>query len=154
MMGLKIEDVLVGHDEIDAQHGAIIQRFGELRDALGVPDSAAVGEALARLWDDMVGHFATEEALMDELAYPERAAHRTAHHLFLEDLKALLREREVQGVTEDVVSWSVHRLPEWLAFHIQTNDSPLARYAARKTARSLLAKALGDPLPDTRRRES
>jgi hemerythrin len=154
MIDLKIEDLLVGHDDIDAQHEAILRRFGEARHALGAADSAALGVALARIWDDMVGHFATEEALMDELAYPERAAHRTAHHLFLEDLKALLRERETQGITEDVASWSLRRLPEWLAFHIQTNDGPLARYAARKTARSIIASALGDPLPDRRRRES
>jgi hemerythrin len=151
---LRIEDLLVGHDEIDAQHETLVRRFGDVRQAVGAADSAALGAALARLWDATVGHFATEDALMEELAYPERAAHRAAHQLFLEDLKALLREREGHGVSEEVSSWSLHRLPEWLTFHIQTNDAPLARFIARKNARDMIATALNQARADRRSQDS
>jgi hemerythrin len=154
MSELRIEDLLVGHDEMDAQHASLVRRFGDVKRAAKSADSGVLGVALAQLWDEVVAHFATEEALMDEFGYSERNAHRTAHHLFLEDLKALLRERELQGASEEVASWATHRLPEWLSFHVQTNDAPLARYIARKTARRMLASALGEPPPDRTRRES
>src|SRR6266540_1683775 len=139
MVNLRIEDLLVGHDEIDAQHGILVRRFGDVKRAATAADGPALGAALAQLWDDVVAHFATEEALMDEFRYPERAAHRSAHHLFLEDLKALVRERELQGVSEEVAGWALQRLPEWLSFHIETNDAPLARFIARKSARQMIA---------------
>ena len=153
-MKLRIQDLVVGHDDIDAQHETILRRFADVQQTIDAGDSAALGAALARVWDVMVGHFATEDALMEEFAYPERVAHRAAHQLFLEDLRALVREREAQGLSEEVVAWSLERLPEWLAFHIQTNDAPFARFVVRKTARDMNATALGDARTDRRPNDS
>lgn len=131
-------DLTVGHPEIDAQHRALLRIIEEVHRAAGAGDRAVTRQALAALWDESVGHFATEEALMEEHAYPERNAHRTAHHLFLEDLKALLTELDANGLGDEVVGWATQRVPEWIAFHVETNDAPLARYLARRTAARLL----------------
>jgi hemerythrin len=136
-------EVIVGHDVMDAQHQAISRHVTDVRRAVGACDRDATRRALSALWDETVGHFATEEALMEESAYPERNAHRTAHLLFLEDLKALVRELDQHGLTEDVGSWALQRVPEWITFHIETNDAPLARFLARRAAARLLKSASG-----------
>jgi hemerythrin len=148
------EDLLVGHDAIDAEHAELLRLCGVLRSSSGAGDDAAFAAALAQLWDAVVGHFATEDALMEEFAYPERAAHRTAHQLFVEDLKALAAEHAAHGRSDDVMAWATQRVPEWLSFHIQTNDAPLARFIGRRQASRLLANAMGEPAPAPKRRES
>ena len=148
------EELHVGHEEMDAQHRALVRRLADLERAVGAGDPAAFTAALGKLWDDTVGHFATEDALMETFAYPERAPHRTAHHLFLEDLRALVREAELHGMSDDVASWALQRVPAWLTFHIETNDAPLARFVARKEARQMLASAMGEKRPVTKRQES
>ena len=145
-------DLSVGHEDIDAEHATIVRRFEEINRAVGEEDAAALGVALARLWDDSIGHFATEEALMESFAYPERVAHHSAHQLFIEDLKSLVREQQARGVDEEIANWALLRVPEWFAFHVQTNDAPLARFIARKTAARLMAAALGEERPDPRRK--
>ncbi len=144
----------VGHPAIDAQHRAIAHQLTEVRAAVGAGDREGARKALASLWDETVGHFATEEALMEMNAYPERVAHGAAHRLFLEDLRALLAEVDAHGLGEDAAAWAGQRVPEWLSFHIQTNDAPLARYIARRSAREMVQSALGQPPPDRSRRES
>jgi hemerythrin-like metal-binding protein len=132
-------DLLVGHPVIDAEHRAILNVVAEVRRLVDAGDASGVREAVAELWDVTVGHFATEEALMEEYAYPERVAHRGAHQLFLEDVKALLGELAERGLGEDAASWARQRVPEWITFHIETNDAPLARFLARKVAQRSVA---------------
>src|SRR5512146_651504 len=127
-------DLSVGHPQIDAQHHAMLHLVAEVHRAVGAEDVGAARNALVALWNETVAHFATEDVLMEEYAYPERNPHRTAHHLFLEDLKELLRVLDQDGLTEEVATWALHRVPEWISFHVETNDAPLARYIARKMA--------------------
>ncbi len=123
-----------GHAEIDAQHDVIVHLIGDVQDAVARRDLDGVRAAVDALWNASVSHFATEEALMDQHSYPERNPHRTAHHLFLEDLKALVQAVTDQGLTEEVAGWAVKRVPDWIVFHVETNDAPLARYLARRAA--------------------
>ncbi len=132
-------DLSVGHPEIDAQHRTMLRLVADVHRCIAAEDAAAARQALAALWDETVAHFATEEALMEESAYPERNPHRTAHQLFLEDLKALIREIDQQGITEEVGAWALQRVPEWITFHVETNDAPLGRYLARRSAARLLS---------------
>lgn len=143
----------VGHGILDAQHDRMLARIAELGRCVEAEDAAACASSLAALWDETVAHFAGEDAMMEEHAYPERTAHRSAHHLFLEDLKALLREVNEQGITPDVASWALHRMPEWVKFHIQANDAPLAQFVARRTAARIVAVARGEE-PQTPPRRS
>ncbi|HEX9290951.1 MAG TPA: hemerythrin family protein, partial [Anaeromyxobacteraceae bacterium] len=115
-------ELVVGHGAMDAQHSALLLRLAKVQERVAAADATGTAAALAAVWDETVGHFATEEALMEAHTYPERTAHRTAHHLFLEDMKALMRELREQGLSEDVAAWARQRVPEWLTFHIETND--------------------------------
>ncbi|HET9598694.1 MAG TPA: hemerythrin family protein [Anaeromyxobacteraceae bacterium] len=144
----------VGHELIDAEHRVIVRWVGELRERVDAGDAAATAAALAGLWDATVGHFASEEAIMEEFAYPERRAHAGAHQLFLGDLKELISELSERGLAEDVAAWAKVRVPEWITFHIETNDAPLARFVQRRTAERLARVIRGEPAPAQKPRDA
>ena len=137
-------DLGIGHNLLDAHHDAMLAHIAELARRVESDDAAGAESCLAALWEDTVGHFATEDAFMEEHAYPESAAHRRAHHLFLEDLKRLIRELQERGISSEVAEWSQQRLPEWVKFHIQANDAPLAQFIVRRTAARIVAAARGE----------
>jgi len=144
-------ELLVGHEVMDAEHRVIMRWVAEVRDRVDAGDAAGAALALAGLWDATVGHFASEEAIMEEFAYPERRAHAGAHQLFLGDLKELISELGEHGLAEDVVGWAKGRVPEWITFHIETNDAPLARFVLRRTAERLARVIRGEaPSPKSR----
>jgi hemerythrin len=70
---------------------------------------------------------------MQGSVYPERARHRSAHELFIADLERLRAELSQTGATPHVAEWLRVRVPEWLHFHICTNDAPLAQFLARRS---------------------
>jgi hemerythrin-like metal-binding protein len=142
-------DLLLNHELLDDQHAEIFRRLGALARALDGP-SAEIEPAAAALADALVTHLATEERIMDDALYPERARHRSAHELFMADFlrfRAALRE---EGPTAEAREWVVRRIPEWLRFHISVNDFPLGVYLARRAAKGIT----GHPATDGGRRPS
>ncbi len=149
------EDLAVGHDVIDAGHRRMMQGVAEVRARVEASDAPGAAAGLAGLWDATVGHFASEEALMEQFAYPERRAHGGAHQLFLGDLKRLIDELAERGLTDEVAAWARQRVPEWITFHIETNDAPLARFVARRSAQRAAATTRGPaPGPGSGRRDA
>jgi hemerythrin-like metal-binding protein len=131
--------------DFEAQHRALHRLLAELQQAVNAEDRDATTRALEAVWSDVVSHFAMEDSAMEEFAYPERNPHRTAHHLFISDMKALLAKLHEQGLTEEVTTWAAERMPDWFRWHIETNDVPLERFLARRAAARLLAGAQGEP---------
>ncbi len=132
----------VGHDLFDAHHRGIQARMEGLRQRFEARDAGGVAVALDALCDEVMVHFASEDALMEAHAYPERTAHRASHHLFQADLEAIRREVHAQGLGDRVEDWILRRGPEWFRFHVETNDAPLAVHLARRTAAGIVAAAL------------
>lgn len=125
----------MGFEELDGQHRLLLQDVAAAREALerGLD---ALKVALAKLGDSYVSHFSSEEALMEESAYPERTKHKGAHDLFMQDFAQLGREVETFGLTPLVQHWVSKRLADWTHFHIQVNDAPLGRYLASRRLRA------------------
>lgn len=147
-------EISIGHGTLDAQHEAMLGRIAELGRRIEAEDAAGAASSLAALWDETVAHFATEDALMEEHGYPERSAHRGAHHLFLQDLKELIQEVSDHGVSPEAAAWALQRLPDWVKFHIETNDAPLAHFVVRRTAARIVAAARGGPPQKPRRTDA
>jgi hemerythrin-like metal-binding protein len=114
--------------DIEQQHDDLLRRARSLRAAVEARDEAGALEAHDGLLEATILHFKFEEDLMERTGYPERVRHRGAHDLFLQDLHALGSELADAGLTAEVETWATERMPEWLSFHIQTNDAPLARH--------------------------
>ncbi len=128
-------DLTLNHDLLDAQH---VEIFRKLREAAEVLDGpiGRVEAAVAALAEALVSHLAAEERIMDEVLYPERARHRSAHEMFIADFLRMREELGWHGATPLVAEWLRRRMPEWLRFHIRVNDLPLAAFLARRSARA------------------
>jgi hemerythrin len=124
-------ELAVGWEEIDRQHHDLVRQAAALGACVRRRDAAGAAASLDALLEATVRHFLTEEELMERSQYGERSAHRGAHDLFLQDLHALSTELAGRGLTAGVEEWALVRMPEWLTFHIQTNDAPLARHLRR-----------------------
>ena len=113
---------------IDEQHQALarlIRRVGaELaagRDASRLRQSLEELVALAR------GHFAAEEALMDQYAIVDRAKHKQSHRRLLQDAMSLANMS--CNVSMTLTAGFLH---EWLIRHIDSADRELARQLLAK----------------------
>jgi hemerythrin len=121
-----------GYEEIDGQHRLLFDRLDAATRAALDDDPARTREALAALGDYLVSHFQAEESMMAESAYPERARHKSAHDIFMQDFAQLGQELRSAGLSPPIVTWIATRIPEWLKFHIQVNDIPLGRYLSSR----------------------
>jgi hemerythrin len=112
--------------ELDAQHQRLFAMINELYDAMqaGVARSVIVS-VLDRMLDYAAAHFAREEALFREHAYPEDAAHRAEHAALTWHTKTLKRRLDggAIGVPAETLGFLVH----WLEEHILGSDM---RYTA------------------------
>jgi hemerythrin-like metal-binding protein len=126
-------DLLLNHDLLDEDHMEIFRRIADATAVLDGP-TAGVEKAVAALADALVTHLATEERLMEESLYPERARHRSAHELFMADFLQMRDELREKGPTPLVADWIQRRIPEWLRFHVRVNDLPFGLYLSRRRA--------------------
>jgi hemerythrin len=86
-----VEALSVHVDEIDEEHRGIIEIINDLHDALLSSRTSELDNARTRALDTMEekvsSHFATEEAFMARIGYPDLKSHREKHHAFLELLR-------------------------------------------------------------------
>ena len=133
-------ELSVGFEEIDGQHRQLLRHVEVATEAVASDDLSRVRVALSELGDYLVAHFADEEAFMAQASYPERARHKAAHDIFLQDFLQLGQELETSGLTPLVRQWIVARVPEWIRFHVHVNDIPLGHFL---TSRKFRPEAAG-----------
>ncbi len=137
-------ELTLNHELLDGQHVELFRRLSDAAAALDAGRDAAVVEAVEEFADAFLDHVATEEAIMDESAYPESVPHKTAHEMFTADLMQLRAQLAREGPTAAAAEAIRTRLPEWLRFHIRVNDAPLGAHLARQSG--------AQQTPDPRRR--
>jgi diguanylate cyclase (GGDEF)-like protein/hemerythrin-like metal-binding protein len=123
-----------GFGPIDRDHdalGAAIDAFVHEVDS-GKADAARA--AMERLIGGVSDHFAREEGLMAQFAYPLRRQHMEAHASFVADARRSLRELQESGVTPAFRRWAKVRLPDWIRFHILAHDTGLGRFLVKAGA--------------------
>ncbi len=131
----RVHGPVLGMPELDAPHAELLDRADDVAAAARTRQARKASALLDALIEATALHFAYEEEWMDRTAYPDRVAHRTAHDLFLQDLHVSAQEIRAAGVTPRVLDWATGRLQQWLRFHIEKNDRPLARHLERAQPR-------------------
>lgn len=138
----RVHGPVLGMPELDGPHADMLSRADDLAAAARSRQARKAATLLDGLVEATALHFAYEEEWMDRTSYPDRVAHRTAHDLFLQDLHACATEIRASGVTPRIVDWATGRLQQWLRFHMEKNDRPLARHLERAAARPQAAVPL------------
>ncbi len=120
---------LVGVPRIDQEHRTLFQIIGAVHDACQSSDPSAaraVRSAVVELFDYTRTHFASEEALMKEAAYPALAAHAELH----QSLLARVRDFEIRIEFDENFDPAelATFLYKWLANHILVEDRAFGDY--------------------------
>lgn len=123
------DDLIVGHELIDAQHRQIFAHFEAF---LGACDRRRGPEQLRELFHFLesytASHFAAEEALMQEFAYPYSAEHLDQHRRFVASFAELQRGLAAAGPTVELLVVTTKTLVYWLSEHIRNTDRRFAAF--------------------------
>lgn len=135
----------LGHAEIDAQHEELFRRFGALVQAMESGDRGEIGVAFDVLGEHVVKHFAAEERVMKETAYPGANVHAAAHARFVREYGELRSLFDANGATWGIVVKTRTWIEGWLRSHIAGVDQALARHlrAYARAAQALAAAPRG-----------
>lgn len=121
----------VGHSKIDEQHRSLVDAFNALHVAMKQgKGKEEVGKTLSFLAAYTAEHFAMEETLMRQHAYPGMAKHQGMHKDLVTKVADLVKKVEAGQamVTLQVMDF----LEGWLVEHIQGEDCSLAEYLRGK----------------------
>ena len=122
------EQCLTGVPGMDEEHRELIRignRVYLMAHAKHV-DAGQIGAAVEELRSHTRAHFATEELMMDEVQFPARDKHITIHEKmldYLDEMAALAPGRPL------IVAIKLEKfLGSWFIWHMQKDDTELARY--------------------------
>lgn len=119
--------------EIDAQHKRLFALAAELHAALTQSKGHSVLEqSLASLVDYTQEHFATEERLMGDYAYPEVVGHKAEHEKLTAQVLELQR-RFRSGETKLSLNLMIF-VKNWLENHIAGSDQKYSVFIRGKRA--------------------
>ncbi len=125
------EALSVGIPQIDAQHRVLVEKINRLDEArLAMKDKRFLGDIVRELDSYSKEHFALEERLFDEFAYPGSMVHKAEHAAFV----AKVAEFELAfavgkaEVGEELLGF----LRTWLTSHIAFSDKKYRPYLKRK----------------------
>jgi hemerythrin len=124
-------ELTINDELLDAQHVQLFRKLDDAAEALKGPREA-LDAAVTSFADTLMAHIALEERVMEDLLYPERVRHKSAHELFVADFEQMRAELRANGPTQAVTNWVRRRIPEWLKFHIRVNDQPFAAWLLRR----------------------
>lgn len=124
------ESLVTGNKEIDEQHKEWIDKINKLikccEEGGGKLEAIKTLEYMA---DYAEVHFAAEEKLQEEAAYPGLAEHKTKHEAFkvaVQELHDMLEEEE--GPSEAFVKAVHDNVVNWVYNHIKAFDCSVASY--------------------------
>ncbi|MEO5347391.1 MAG: bacteriohemerythrin [Magnetococcus sp. YQC-9] len=114
--------------ELDADHRNLIRIINELHSAVqSGQGQALLGKIVEELMIYTRTHFAREERHMQEIGFPNLAAHMEEHRLFTE--KALVYQKKLAEDPFALSSEVLQYLRTWLTRHIQGSDMAYRRHA-------------------------
>jgi hemerythrin len=115
-----VEKYNTGIAEIDTQHRQIVTYLNQLNEARVSGSEKAVKNVIEGMVDYTLSHFAFEEALMEQVAYPFARAHKSVHESFIKRVeKFQSRFKAGENITEEFFDV----LKRWLINHIQRDDA-------------------------------
>ena len=121
----------VGIERIDKQHHQLVDLLNALHaEMLAGRGMQSVGEVLSNLIQYTRTHFATEERLFTQHAYPQAEAHKQQHDKLAE--KAVALHRQVVNGEVTLSLETMHFLKDWLTNHILKTDMAYKPFFASK----------------------
>ncbi len=119
----------VGNEAMDQQHRRLIALINELDEVIQKGcDLEQLSPVLDSVIDYTKTHFASEEAFMEKIGYPDLENHKEAHRVLVRQVMDL--REEVQGCDPEVIARLFVFLQTWLVSHIVGVDNKYGVHAA------------------------
>jgi hemerythrin len=118
---------LVGIQVIDEQHRELIRLFNELYMGCmkGTEGDAFFSNNVHDLVNYMIFHFSTEEEFLEKIRYPDLAAHKMQHKIFIADVLERIDTLEPGRANVDLV---INYFHDWIVTHFSLIDRKYATY--------------------------
>ena len=139
-MGIEWDPALaLGHEEIDGQHREIFRRYAALVKAMDGRTDGDLTGLFDFLGEYAAQHFAAEERVMAETAYPGARLHAASHARFVREYRELRELWRANGATRGIAVKARIWIGDWLRAHISKVDLALARHLRARAARGSCA---------------
>lgn len=124
----------IGLASVDHEHKELIGLINRLHaDLAGDPSAGAVGAFLGEIHAKISAHFALEEQQMRALRYDELAGHKADHEDLLDEIREIMDAYEA-GAYRDLEAELAGRLHDWFVRHFKTKDARLHKFLIRRRA--------------------
>ncbi|MDR2855447.1 MAG: bacteriohemerythrin [Methanomicrobiales archaeon] len=125
------EELEVGIETMDMQHKELIEKFNTLMNACAVgKGQEELESALTFLCDYTVQHFSDEEALQQQIGFPEFSRHKQLHDGFKVTVANLATQFKQDGPSPAILDRFSVDVGEWLIKHIKREDMKVASYSS------------------------
>ena len=127
----------VGSDLIDTQHQELFKRLSKFIQIVQSESPwderlAEVTSTLEFMQHYVVIHFADEEALQEEIGYPELEHHRAIHERFKAEIGKFAEQAEIEGLNEESVQEFGAKVMTWLIMHVGREDLKIGEFIRSK----------------------
>jgi len=125
------EELEVGIETMDTQHKELIEKFNALMNACDAGRGQEELEStLDFLCDYTIKHFSDEEALQQQINYPEFSRHKQLHDGFKVTVANLAAQFKQDGPSSAILDKFSTDVGEWLIKHIKREDTKVASYSS------------------------
>lgn len=114
------EEMLMGHDSIDAEHREFFEKLAEANKA----NDIAFVPLFMDINQHLIDHFKREDQLMVESNFSAKAEHQGEHLRVLGEMNKFKKRVEL-GRVSMARSYLNDTLPAWFKLHLMTMDSAL-----------------------------
>ncbi len=122
----------VGVHLIDTQHKKWFEKADQLFEA---GKNGKSKEYIIQMFDFLdeytKTHFRDEEKYMQSINYPELAAQKEMHEMFIKKLAELRKQYETAGANITVIISANQFILDWLTKHISNADKKIGEYAKK-----------------------
>lgn len=116
----------VGNAAVDHEHRELIQLINDAHEAIGGGGRDRLAAGLGEIYARIAAHFALEEKMMRDAAYPDFGPHKEDHEALLDQLADIIHTVEIGNKPDEHDLSS--RLNRWFGEHFGTHDAKLHRH--------------------------
>lgn len=122
----------VGIEQFDNEHRKLVELINRMFVIVrNKDDIMALSDAVARLIDYTEFHFASEEAAMEKVNFPNLKTHKKQHAKL--ERQVLAFQQRILSVDDTVRMEFYHFLRDWLLVHIMEEDKQYTQFLSNPT---------------------
>ncbi len=125
------DSLLIGVEGIDNQHKSLFEQLKRIEREIAAGNGQHIADAIVAFMDTYTTeHFGLEETLMETIGYPDLAAHKQEHLLFIN--KSIEFELDKHIGDPCLPGNMLAFFADWLTQHIAVTDMAIAAYIKGK----------------------